>query len=198
MIDPAPPTARGRRTRESLLRATAELVAERGFHAVGIAEIGAAAGVTGAAIYRHFSNKEAMLVAVFENVVSELLDGARRALDLRISANATLEAFIRAHIAFALANRTVITVYNQESHNLSAAQRLRVRRQQRSYAQLWMDTVHIVHPGWSVGDVSTAVHGVFGLINSVADYRTTMSIDAQTKRLHQMAVQSLQLEPSGA
>ena len=50
-------TPRGRRRHEQLLDATAELVAARGFHAVGIADIGAAAGVSGSAIYRHFRNK---------------------------------------------------------------------------------------------------------------------------------------------
>src|SRR3954470_20348909 len=74
------PTARGRRTRDALLDATVELVSERGFHAVGIADIGGAIGVSGAAIYRHFRNKDELLVAVFERVVDDLLVGARAVL----------------------------------------------------------------------------------------------------------------------
>ena len=68
-------TPRGRLRTERLLDATAALVAERGFHAVGIADIGAAAGVSGSAIYRHFRSKQEILVALLDRVVDGLLDG---------------------------------------------------------------------------------------------------------------------------
>ena len=188
------PTARGQRTRASLLAATAELVAARGFHAVGISDIGAAAGVSGAAIYRHFANKDALLVAVFESVVGDLLEGARTAIEAHATAEATLCAFIDAHIQFALANRTVIKVYDQEAHNLPAPDRARVRRQQRSYANLWFRTVGEVNPTWSEADIAAAVHGVFGLINSVADYRINGTAAQHAARLRTMAEGALDLE----
>ena len=45
--------------RERILEAAAGLVAERGYHEVGMTDIGAAAGITGSAIYRHFDGKSA-------------------------------------------------------------------------------------------------------------------------------------------
>ncbi len=183
-------TARGQRTRSLLLDATAELVAARGFHAVGIADIGAAAGVTGAAIYRHFENKEALLVAVFESVVGDLLVGARAAIACSDTPSATLGALINTHIEFALANRTVIKVYDQEAHNLPPAERARVRRQQRAYANLWIDVARAAHPDWSTSDIATTVHGAFGLINSVADYRLTGAATDQRARLRAVAMRA--------
>ncbi len=47
--------------RKLLLEAAADLFARQGFHAVGIDDIGAAAGVSGPAVYRHFQNKDAIL-----------------------------------------------------------------------------------------------------------------------------------------
>ena len=44
--------------RLQLLSAAERLFAERGFLAVRLEDIGAAAGVSGPAIYRHFPNKE--------------------------------------------------------------------------------------------------------------------------------------------
>ena len=61
--------------------ATASLVAERGYHQVGVDEIGAAAGVSGAAIYRHFAGKQELLVAVIERAVDALMGKARRIVD---------------------------------------------------------------------------------------------------------------------
>src|SRR6187455_2387273 len=106
-------TTRGRERRQRLLDATAELVAARGFHSVGIAEIGAAAGVTGSAIYRHFDNKQEMLVAVFDRVLDDLLRGARAAVE-DADPDAALDELVGAQVAFALRNRPVLSVYGQE------------------------------------------------------------------------------------
>ena len=62
--DDKPDTRRSRQKsdrRSQLLSAAAHLMAERGFLAVRLEDIGSAAGVSGPAIYRHFP-KEAMLV----------------------------------------------------------------------------------------------------------------------------------------
>ncbi len=159
-------TARGRARRELLLQATAELVAERGFHAVGIADIGAAAGVTGAAIYRHFASKEEMLGELYDRVLDELLDGARAA----VTEAEPIDALVRRHVEFALDNRALIQVWSREAHNLPDADRRRFRRKQRAYAEIWTDAIVAARPGLDRLRASAAVRAVFGLINSVADY----------------------------
>ena len=177
------PTPRGQRTRDALIHATASLVAERGFHAVGISDIGAAAGVSGAAIYRHFANKDELLAAVFESVVDELIDGARRAT--------TLAMLIDAHVSFAIRHRTVIRVYEQEAHNLSQESYRRVRRQQRRYANLWVAIVAQEHPAWTPAIANAAVHATFGLINSVSNYRPTLPAPEHRRLLIELATQVL-------
>ena len=47
--------------REQILATAAELFAARGFHGVSVAELGAACGISGPALYKHFSSKQAML-----------------------------------------------------------------------------------------------------------------------------------------
>ena len=63
------PSARGAARREAILTAAAQLFADRGYAAVGMDDIGAAAGVTGPAIYRHFGAKASVLTAVFDRVI---------------------------------------------------------------------------------------------------------------------------------
>jgi AcrR family transcriptional regulator len=192
----APPTtARGRRTRDALLDATVDLVSQRGFHSVGISEIGAAAGVSGAAIYRHYRSKEELLVAVFERVVDELLEGARTVLsEPKLSPRERLTKLVDAHVAFALAQRQVIAIYDQESHNLPPEHRRRVRRQQASYAALWVDALGAVRDHWNTAERRVAVHAMFGLINSVADQKVTVSRDRQAAMLRAMALAALATE----
>jgi AcrR family transcriptional regulator len=69
-------TQAGRRaaTRAALVRAARPLFAERGYAAVGTEEIVRAAGVTRGALYHHFGGKEALFLAVFEQVEQELLE----------------------------------------------------------------------------------------------------------------------------
>src|ERR1700674_5372028 len=74
------PNRRSRRKsdrRLQLLSAAERLFAERGFLAVRLEDIGAAAGVSGPAIYRHFPNKESMLVELLVGISARLLAGAR-------------------------------------------------------------------------------------------------------------------------
>ena len=168
-------TARGRERRQRLLDATAELVAVRGFHSVGIAEIGAAAGVTGSAIYRHFENKHELLVALFDQVLDELIDRARTAVGDADNVDDALADLVRAQVAFALRNRAVIVVYGQEEINLPVEDRRRLRRKQRAYVQVWADTVSKLRPELTGAEVVAAVSGAIGLLNSVSTFDVPMS-----------------------
>ncbi|MFT4229748.1 MAG: helix-turn-helix domain-containing protein, partial [Microbacterium sp.] len=59
----------------SLLREAARLFAEHGFNGVSLEDLGAAVGVSGPAIYRHFANKQAVLGAILTGVSRRLHDG---------------------------------------------------------------------------------------------------------------------------
>ena len=78
---PAPAgTARDRAKadrRAALLAAAARLFAERGFDGVTLGDIGEAAGVSGPAVYRHVSSKQALLGAILVDVSERLLRGGR-------------------------------------------------------------------------------------------------------------------------
>jgi AcrR family transcriptional regulator len=64
--------------RIALLSAAARLFAERGFDGVTLGDIGEAAGVSGPAVYRHVSSKQALLGAILVDVSERLLEGGRR------------------------------------------------------------------------------------------------------------------------
>ena len=184
-------TARGQRRRARLLDAAAALVAERGFHAVGIAEIGAAAGVSGSAIYRHFASKQEILVALLDSVVDGLLAGARRTVDEHTDARDALDALVRAHVAFALRDRAIIRVYDQEEYHLPEADRARIRRTQRGYAAVWTDVLQAVDASLDREVARTRVHAAFGLLNSVADFTPVLGAAELAGQLHTMTMAGL-------
>ncbi|GAA1903986.1 TetR/AcrR family transcriptional regulator [Streptomyces sodiiphilus] len=164
----AGPTGPARR--RQILREAARLFAERGFHGVGVDEIGAAVGISGPAIYRHFAGKDAMLAELLVGISSRLRDGGiQRVRDCEargLPPSAALDSLITGHIDFALDDRALITLHDRELGQLQEADRKQVRQLQRQYVELWVGVVRQVHPGLSERRARACVHAVFGLLNS--------------------------------
>src|SRR5438552_155222 len=129
-------TARGER-RERILASATSLFEENGFHGAGIDDIAAAAGVTGPAIYRHFKNKDAVLVALFDRLAERL--AAILAAVIPLTGREGLETLVRLHVRLAFEERALIVVYISEERNLPDAERKRARRFQRAYVEAWAD-----------------------------------------------------------
>ncbi|MER5769994.1 SACE_7040 family transcriptional regulator [Streptomyces sp. NPDC001985] len=153
--------------REQILREAARLFAERGFHGVGVDEIGAAVGISGPGLYRHFAGKDAMLAELLVGISERLLSGGRlRVEESAADPGALLASLIDGHVDFALDDRPLITLHDRELDRLREADRKRVRRLQRQYAELWVTAVRRVHPAVPEPEARAAVHAVFGLLNS--------------------------------
>jgi AcrR family transcriptional regulator len=60
-------------TRTALISAARDLFTEQGFHAVGIRDVAARAGVSRGALSHHFRDKQALFLAVFQAVEDELM-----------------------------------------------------------------------------------------------------------------------------
>src|SRR5258708_29641230 len=74
---PAGQQPRRRSRRDEILEIAVGQFATRGYHGVSMDDIGAAAGVTGPALYHHFAGKEAMLAAALIPVSEQLLAGGQ-------------------------------------------------------------------------------------------------------------------------
>ncbi|WP_129840655.1 TetR/AcrR family transcriptional regulator [Streptomyces sp. RFCAC02] len=156
--------------RLQILREASRLFAERGFHGVGVDEIGAAVGISGPALYRHFPGKDAMLTELLVGISGRLRDGGERrvreARDAGLPAAEVLDALIEGHIDFALDDRALIILHDRELDRLPEADRKRVRRLQREYVELWVGVVRRVHGDLPEPLARATVHAVFGLLNS--------------------------------
>ena len=134
-------TSRGRQKsdrRSQLLTAAEHLIAERGFLAVRLEDIGAAAGVSGPAIYRHFTCKEALLVELLTGVSTRLLEGGQAVVAQAPGASAALDGLVEFHLDFALGEPDLIRIQDRDLANLPAAAQRQVRRAQRRYVEIWV------------------------------------------------------------
>jgi AcrR family transcriptional regulator len=84
----------GDATRDRILAAAAELIAERGYAATSIESLCQRAGVVRTAIYWHFGSKEGLLVPVVERVAGAWIEEIQKAVYLEGDALARLDRFI--------------------------------------------------------------------------------------------------------
>lgn len=196
---PAGAAPRGRRDpgrRERILVAAARLAAQRGFHTVGMADIGAEAGIVGSGIYRHFDSKVAILVALLDRVMARLQDGARDALACAGSDREALSGLVRDHIRVAIEDRSVLAVYHREVHTLPEEDRRRLRRLQRHYVEEWVHTLSPLRRDLADGELRLAVHAAIGAIQSTLFYRSGLAPERLGELLETVAHACLGVEPA--
>ncbi|GAA5176536.1 TetR/AcrR family transcriptional regulator [Pseudonocardia eucalypti] len=183
------PATRARRDpgrRELILTAAAELAARRGFHTIGMADIGAEAGIVGSGLYRHFASKDAILVALLDRVMNRLQDGAVRILAEAPDDATALSALVEDHIRVAIEDRSVLAVYHREVHNLPERDRRRLRRAQRHYLEDWVHVLAPLRPELADGELRLAVHAAIGAIQSTLFFRSGLDPARLAEQLARM------------
>lgn len=157
--------------RERIVAAAAELIARRGYLGVNLSEIGAAAGIVGSGIYRHFDTKAAILVEMFDRVVDLLVVDAETLLRDADRPEATLSQLVRGQVDFTLGERTLCEVYLQEARNLPEQDLRRLKWKQRHYVDFWQDLLQSIHPDLDAGQAQVRVHAAISAVHSVLKYR---------------------------
>lgn len=175
-----PGTARDRAKAErtdAILVATAQLFAERGYSGVSLEEIGAAVGVSGPAVYRHFAGKQALLGALLIGVSERLVAGGLAVSEAAETDEQRMRNLVAFHVDFSLGNADVIRVQDRDLAYLSSDGRSDVRRLQRAYIELWIDALAAL-----VDEERDAlrlrVQACFGLLNSTP-HSTTSALRAR-------------------
>jgi AcrR family transcriptional regulator len=160
-------------------------------------DIGAAAGVTGPALYHHFAGKEAMLAAALIPVSDGLLQGGReRVARHPHDARAALTDLIDFHVEFALANPAVIALHLHELDRMPEEPRRQIRRLQRLYVEEWVVVLGAVRPQLDAAEARVLAHAAFGLMNSTPFLGGEVDRRRRAALLRNAASHALQGSPS--
>ena len=182
-----PLVQRGSGRRGQILAVAAELFAKHGYHGVSIADLGAAVGVSGPALYRHFDGKEALLAEMLIGISEHLLEGGQERA-VAGDPQEVLVALVEFQADFARREPELIVVQDRDLANLPEGPRHTVRQLQRRYVEIWVDTLRKLHPGLTDESARAAAHGAFGLLNSTP--HTGRSVEA-VALLRKMALTAL-------
>lgn len=176
--------------RDQILEIAAGLFAERGFHGVSIADLGAACGFSGPAIYKHFRSKQAILSEMLVSISEELLREGRRRVKEAADDKAALASLVDWHVTFALAHKPLIVVQDRDWSALPVEAREKVRSTQLAYIEVWVKVLRSLHGGLSAEQARARVHAGFGLINSTP-HSAVVSDEAMHEILTGMALRAL-------
>ncbi|MBF6137845.1 TetR/AcrR family transcriptional regulator [Nocardia otitidiscaviarum] len=177
--------------RQQLLEAGARLIADRGFLGMRLDDLGAAAGISGPAVYRHFPNKEALLVELLVGISQRLLDGGRAVVADAPTPRAALTALVDFHLDFAFGDPELIRIQDRDLENLPEAARRQVRRTQRQYVEVWVSVLRELHPDLPEPAARVQAHATFGLINSTPHSAPATMASRARPILRRMALAAL-------
>lgn len=180
--------------RQQILDIAAELFARRGFHGVSVAELGAACGISGPALYKHFPSKDAVLAAMLVSISEQLLGVGTQRVAAAPDAPAALRALVDWHVDFALSHKALIVVQDRDWSSLPVEAREKVRGLQRAYVDLWAEQLRQLDAQLPLDEARARAHATFGLINSTP-HSSLIDTEAMRSVLREMAQRALGLAP---
>ncbi|MGQ4600926.1 TetR family transcriptional regulator [Nocardia sp. R6R-6] len=155
-----------------ILDAAAELFYEKGFHGTKVDELGARAGVSGPALYRHFGGKDEILATLFNEAMDEL----GRATGVQDEdPDRDFERLVRHHVEFAISNRHLVNVAQREDRSLVEPWLRQVNRRRLRYVEGWEATVRRCLPDATAVQVAIATQTCLGMLFSIAYWPTKVS-----------------------
>lgn len=122
---------------EEIVVTSAELFRARGYLATSIRDIGDALGVTSAALYYHFKNKDEVLLGVMRIGLEEVSQAVTQTIADTEGTWEKIEAAMISHIRFSLEHQDYAIVLLQELRHLSPQSRKEVVRVRDAYEAVW-------------------------------------------------------------
>lgn len=161
----------GATRRREILDAAISLFRERGFHGASIDEIGAAAGVTGPAIYYHFTDKSSLLAAAFSSLGDRIFLGMDQIVRDTVDDPAErLNKLVCYHARLVHDLRDIFPVIFQEDRNLSPVAAKQAQHRRLAFVDYWAKPLADLRPNLRQQQAWGLAASAVWLVHSLAYY----------------------------
>jgi AcrR family transcriptional regulator len=179
-VAPVTPPSSGLGTpsrREQLLAAATDLFGRRGFHAVSMEDIGAAAGISGPSVYRHFPSKAALMVAIGHRAADRLALGAEYALrtSAPIDEREALRGLATSYVQTLMRTPELSVAFSGDPVTMPERDKAELLRVQRDYVAQWVQLLSAVHPDLNAREAKITVHAALTIANDLTRTRRVSS-----------------------
>lgn len=182
------------RTRERVFAAFADLMGERGYATISLADIASRAGIGRTALYNHFPDKEAVVLAFAMDETSRYVAELEAALADVAEPTAALRTYIRTQL-----------ILSQELHvgfgpELSALLSREAQLEMREHVRVVEDVLRrILADGMAAGDFATAdLRTVLSLVHSCLQSRHVPAAASPERELAIATTEAFVLRALGA
>lgn len=163
---------------ERIIGAAARLFNTRGYAAVGIEDIGAAAGVSGPALYHHFAGKAEVLNEIIERTDQWIRLYTSRALAEGRDAAHSMRLLLRSYVRFAMDHPDLLGTTFSEAGHLPAPEAGRFRRTHRDGVLNWARLLQTARPELSLPTARVLIQAMSTVvIDTVRNPRATRRDD---------------------
>ncbi len=152
---------------EEILQAAARVFRERGYHGGTLEEVGARLGITRAALYYYFRNKQAVLRELLTRAMHVGVADLEAAIASSDDPEEQLTTAIASLIDLIARERDIFTVYFQENEAVMSAAGEEARRLEEQYAHRFTGLVGEVLDARGVegADAGVIARGLLGMCN---------------------------------
>jgi AcrR family transcriptional regulator len=162
-----PPTRHYDEKLQRILKTSARIFAEKGYHRTSVRDIARAAKMSLAGLYYYFTTKEELLYLIQERCFVTLLDRWGQAAKSDMDARTRIRVFAENHLSFFLHNMHEMKVMAHEDESLTGAFNEKILVLKRRYVKVVMDLIAElqVREGGPGIDLRVATFSLFGMMN---------------------------------
>jgi AcrR family transcriptional regulator len=162
---------------EFILRTSARIFAEKGYHSTSMRDISRATNVSLAGLYHYCKSKDELLFLIQDNCFQRVLESAHRRIAGVSDAVEKLRIFIDNHLSFFAANMAEMKVLSHEADSLTGEMAERVSHTKRQYTSLARDILAEIQRTTAVQeqavDLTVATYALFGMMNWIYNWYDT-------------------------
>jgi AcrR family transcriptional regulator len=150
-----------------ILKTSATIFAEKGFHRTSVRDISRATGMSLAGLYYYFRTKEELLYLIQEQCFLTLLQRWEKALSTENDVRARIRIFAENHLSFFLHNMNEMKVMAHEDESLTGEFQEKMLVLKRRYVKVLTDLIAGLQEteGGKNVDLRVATFALFGMMN---------------------------------
>jgi AcrR family transcriptional regulator len=152
---------------QQILKTSAKIFAEKGFHRTSVRDIARATKMSLAGLYYYFTTKEELLYLIQERCFVTLLDRWEEAAKPELDVRTRIRVFAENHLSFFWHNMHEMKVMAHEDESLTGEFNEKILVLKRRYVKVLMDLIADLQDregGQSI-DLRVATFSLFGMMN---------------------------------
>jgi AcrR family transcriptional regulator len=159
---------------EFILRTSARIFAEKGYHSTSMRDISRETNVSLSGLYHYCKSKEELLFLIQDNCFGHILERLESRLEVATNPVEKLHSVIENHLSFFAANMAEMKVLSHEADSLGGDMHEHVSGKKQQYTKLVRKILSEVKAGQEKAgqrlDVTVATYALFGMMNWIYNW----------------------------